>query len=76
MARNTTANIAHIFVIKRAVNPRGESTCTAAWKRTAQTNQYVRNNEKRYGTFVCTDHFISKPLGDSHSNRKIMNAAA
>lgn len=30
MARNTTANIAHMFVIKRAVKPRGESTCTAA----------------------------------------------
>ena len=47
MARKTTANMAQTLVIKRAVNPLGESTWTAAWKRTAQTNQYVRNNEKR-----------------------------
>lgn len=30
IARNTTANIAHIFVINRAVNPLGESTWTDA----------------------------------------------
>lgn len=76
MAKNTTANIAQTFVMKRAVNPRGESTCTAAWNSTAQTSQYVRNNEKRYGWFGCNDNFISKPLGESHSNKNIMNAAA
>lgn len=76
IAKNTTANIAQTFVINRAVNPRGESTWTAAWKRTAQTSQYVRNNEKRCGTFDCNDNFISKPLGDNHSNRNIINVAA
>lgn len=30
IAKNTTANIAQTLVINRAVNPRGESTFTAA----------------------------------------------
>lgn len=30
IARNTTANIAHMLVMKRAVKPLGESTCTDA----------------------------------------------
>lgn len=31
IARKTTANMAHMLVMKRAVKPRGESTCTDAW---------------------------------------------
>lgn len=48
MARKTTANIAQTFVINLAVNPLGESTCTAAWNSTAHTSQYVLNSEKRW----------------------------
>ena len=45
MARKMRANMAHTLAIHRAVYPRGQSTFTAAWKRTAHTNQRVRQRE-------------------------------
>lgn len=43
IAKKTTANIAQTLVINRAVNDLGESTWTAAWKRTAHTSLEFSN---------------------------------
>jgi hypothetical protein len=43
IAKKTTANIAHTFVMKREVKPRGESTCTAAYKTSISNNLHQFN---------------------------------
>lgn len=56
MAKNTTANIAHTLVMNLAVNPLGESTWTAAWKRTAQ--KFQQNWIKMWFIFIETKKIV------------------
>lgn len=62
MARKMSANMAHTLAIHRAVYPLGQSTFTAAWKRTAHTSQSVRHSENlcSLGVVICGPRRVSR----------------